>query len=307
MNLESDINLTFDNEIKELIVQLEEFRSKNAPKLRSRLIGGLICTPLIVLGFITNIQIIVFILTIPTLLFWASAYSVYAKMTKYLRPRYKNIILNKSIGSIYDDFRYIPRQKIAKSVLVKSMLFPNYINAIEGEDFMQFKIKDTHLMFCETTVYRSKVRIMFYGIFISASFPKYFKSKTFIISKDTSNFMLRIKKMLSKDLERVYLEDPEFEKSFDVISNDQIESRYVLSTSMMRRILDYKNKTKRRVSFSLINNRLYCTVPNYKNLFEPPVFNTLDADWVKRSLEPVLLYAGLIEDLNLDTRIWSKQ
>ena len=307
MDLESKIDQIYKNGVNRSITPLEVYREENAQKIKSSIRVSLFCAPLIVLGFLTGMPIIVFFSFIPSVAFFASAYSRYLKMTTYLRNKYKSQIFYRAIQTIFEDFEYIPRQKIAKHVLVKSMLFPRYIVGVKGEDFMQFRIDNTHLMFCETSVYKSRGKIMFNGIFISASFHKYFKSKVFIISKESSNFLLRIKRHLSRNLNKVYLEDPEFEKSFTVLSNNQLDSRYVLSTSLMKRILDYKKKVKKNISFSLIDNRLYCTIPNFRNLFEPPVFKKMDSDWIKKSLEPVFLYAGLIEDLSLNIRIWSKQ
>ena len=37
----------------------------------------------------------------------------------------------------------------------------------------------------------------------------------------------------------VKLEDPEFEKEFVVYAHDQVEARYVLSPSLMRRLLEF--------------------------------------------------------------------
>ena len=40
----------------------------------------------------------------------------------------------------------------------------------------------------------------------------------------------------------VKLEDPEFEKHFVVSGEDQVEARYILSTCLMQRLTDFRNK-----------------------------------------------------------------
>jgi hypothetical protein len=187
------------------------------------------------------------------------------------------------------------------------MLFPNYITGVRGEDFMQFRIDETHIMFCETTVYKWRDNIIYRGIFISSSFNKYFKSKTFVISRDLSNFIFLIKRQFSKDFQKVDLEDIEFEKKFTTISNDQVDCRYVLSTSLMKRIIDFRKKIGRNISLSFVDNRLYCFIPNFIDLFEPPILTTLDFEWIKKSLDPIIQYTSLVDELNLNLRIWSKQ
>ena len=75
--------------------------------------------------------------------------------------------------------------------------------------------------------------------------------------------------------ELVKLEDVEFEKEFAIYSGDQIESRYILSPSLMERILSFKQKTKKRIQMSFVDSRLYVTVPYRKNLFEPKLFGDI--------------------------------
>jgi hypothetical protein len=105
----------------------------------------------------------------------------------------------------------------------------------------------------------------------------------------------------------VKLEDPEFEKLFAVYADDQIEARYVLSTSLMARIADFKKRTGRRIYLSFIRSQVYVAVSFAKNVFEPKIFQTaLDFEAVREYLENLQLAIGIVDDLNLNTRIWSK-
>jgi hypothetical protein len=46
----------------------------------------------------------------------------------------------------------------------------------------------------------------------------------------------------------IRLEDPRFEKEFCVYGEDQVEARYILTPSLMERILAFKNKWNKDVS-----------------------------------------------------------
>ena len=106
----------------------------------------------------------------------------------------------------------------------------------------------------------------------------------------------------------VKLEDPEFEKSFVVYSSDQTEARYILSTSLMKRILDYKIKSKKNIQLSFVSSRLFVAVPYGKDLFEPKLFGEItDFESVEEYYNDLKLVLELIEDLNLNTRIWTKE
>ena len=106
--------------------------------------------------------------------------------------------------------------------------------------------------------------------------------------------------------ELVKMDDPEFEKLFVVYSKDQIEARYILSTSLMKRIIDFKKKTKKDIYLSFINNKIFVAISYYKNLFEPRIFSTLiNFDLIKEYYEDMVIAIGIVEELNLNTRIWA--
>jgi hypothetical protein len=91
-----------------------------------------------------------------------------------------------------------------------------------------------------------------------------------------------------------------------VISSDQIEARYILTTSLMQRLIDYKLKTKKGIKFSFVDNKLYCAIPNYIDLFEPALLEPFHFDFLKFTYQPIKLYTDLVEDLNLNLRIWKR-
>ncbi|NJO69374.1 MAG: DUF3137 domain-containing protein [Bacteroidetes bacterium] len=191
-----------------------------------------------------------------------------------MRVKYKPKILPKILSYLFDDFNYLPQQRIARSVIQNSRIMQFPISKIEGEDYMWFRLGETAIHFSEVQLLGDASQHGFNGIFISATFNKSFTSETVVLP---NNFRLRTKKKLAQhfnDFKIVKLEDKDFNREFIVLSTDQIESRYILSTSMMARMLDYKNKTGKPVSFSFTGNLLHCAVPNALNLFEPPLFES---------------------------------
>jgi hypothetical protein len=70
-------------------------------------------------------------------------------------------------------------------------------------------------------------------------------------------------------LQKVKLEDPIFEKKFEVYSSDQIEARYLLSTSFMDRLLQLsKLFDNAKIQCSFFENTLFMMIPSNKNYFE---------------------------------------
>ncbi len=108
--------------------------------------------------------------------------------------------------------------------------------------------------------------------------------------------------------ELIKLEDVEFEKQFAVYGSDQVEARYILSTSLMQRILKFKKESGKRIHLGFAQSKIYIAISYDKDLFEPPIFRSiLNYDIVKGYFEDLDLAIGLVEDLNLNRRIWSKK
>jgi hypothetical protein len=106
--------------------------------------------------------------------------------------------------------------------------------------------------------------------------------------------------------EVVRMDNPEFEKYFVVYGDDQIESRYVLSTSLLQRILDFRKKTGKRVYLSFVGSDVFVAVPYRRSLFEPRVFSKITSfKQVREYFDDLDLALGIVDDLNLNTRIWA--
>lgn len=309
MHTQEEFRTFFESNLKSFLQPLEEYRVQRVRKfIRIQYIAvfGLI---VLLFALFTENNVLIALAGVILVGIEGFAFESIAKANLFLRKEYKLKILPRILRFINSDFEYIPKQKISKAVFEKSLLFPFIINSVDGEDFMRFKVGETDIMFCEAEVYTDgPFSKMFDGIFISASFNKSFNSQTFIFPQKSTPFFRKIRfKILGSSYE-VKLEDPEFNDHFIVLSDDQIEARYILTTSLMQRILDYKKKLNCELAFSFISKRLYCTIPNSKNLFEPALFESfLDFNFLLRSYEPIILYTGIVDDLNLNLRIWSKQ
>jgi len=309
MRLKAGFQQYFETELKVLLQPLEDYRIGRIRKFKKIQYLVIFLSPFFLVSLILGKPLYCAIGLLTIIFFEAFAFEHLGKTNRALKLKYKTRILPILIGFVNTEFKYIPNQRISKSVFDKSFLFPHEVSKVDGEYFMSFKIGDVEIMFCESQVYSyGPTSVMFEGIFISATFNKYFSSKTFIFPEKTTSFFRKLRFKVLGSSFNVKLEDPEFEREFIVLSDDQVESRYILTTSFMQRILDYKKKLKVEIAFSFIGNRLYCTIPSSKNLFEPALFESfMDINFLMQSYEPIMLYAGLVDDLNLNLRIWSKQ
>jgi hypothetical protein len=92
-----------------------------------------------------------------------------------------------------------------------------------------------------------------------------------------------------------------------VHSSDQIEARYILTPALMQRMLELKRKFAAQVEFAFLHSRVFVAISKDKDFFEPQLSQSLsDATALRSFLEQVQLCLGVVEDLDLNTRLWSK-
>jgi hypothetical protein len=149
---------------------------------------------------------------------------------------------------------------------------------------------------------------------------KPFEGKTIVRNKEFGIWLTPV-----AALEKVSLEDPDFDKRFDVYSSDQVEARYVLTPTFMERISELAMLMKHwgddpsniraqtagllfssgsfRCSF--YNDSILLMVDCDKDLFAPgnlfaPAFHT---NAIRCVLYQVHLIRGIIETLKLNQHI----
>ncbi len=188
-----------------------------------------------------------------------------------------------------------------------------------GDDFVSGKVGATSIAFSEIHAeYKTghgknqEWHTIFDGLFFVGDFNKHFTGRTVVLPDTAERIFGHIGTLFqswnAKRDDLIKLEDPEFEKLFAVYGTDQIQSRYILSTSLMKRITDFKNKTKRNIYLSFVDNKIFIAISCNKDLFEPNVFRTLkDFSSIQEYFNDLQLAIGISEDLNLDTRIWTKK
>ncbi len=142
---------------------------------------------------------------------------------------------------------------------------------------------------------------VFRGMFVLFNVHKSFDGKT-IIKTDKGAIANWFGDKFSS-LENVDLEDPVFEKKFEVYSDDQVEARYLLTPSFMQRLLDLTGLLGgTKVQASFYDNRLLLMISSRENRFEtgsafkPATF----VDEINTILKEMSLIFQMIDTLKLD-------
>lgn len=299
----------FFEQIKHDLDELELERAKEAAFIGKIYKIAVVVGVIILLSmFYFPVLMVVFLLFFLLLALTGAVYSYIEDKAKKLRPLFKKQVIRPLLNYFYEDVRYEPRQKISVHLLRKSLLFDKKIWRSTGDDYTECRIGKTYVHFSEVQTYGRKDSYFFNGFFIAVKFNKSFKSKTIVVPDSKNSYYRKMRMNLlgkMEDASFVKLEDVVFNREFDVISEDQVESRYLLSTSLMQRILDYKCKVNKDVAFSFIENWLYIAIPTKLNLFEISMAKPVnEMTFIRTSYDYFQLLTGLVNDLDLNTRIW---
>lgn len=252
----------------------------------------------------------------------------FVHFTGEYKRRFKNEVVGAIIGFIAPELKYDMNGTIPRREFKKSRIFDNHIDRYEGEDYVWGTVGRTKIGFCEVHAEeerkrgiqvnnrgaRSNYNTVFKGLFFVADFNKDFKGLTVVLpdfaEKTFGSLIGNIMQNMNpaRQGELVKLEDPEFQKSFVVYSDDQVEARYILTPALMKRILDFRNNNRLPVYMSFHNSKLYMAIVTGRNMFEPPYFRSAeDFRLIKEYYEDFTFAVGIVDELNLNTRIWTRE
>jgi hypothetical protein len=262
-----------------------------------------------------------FIVVVIILILGGFAGYFYARDKTFLSD-FKLQVIERIIKFINPDLTYEPKNYIPSAVFKKSRIFLQSIDRYNGDDLVFGQIDKTQIKFSEIKAeykttssgksgQKTQWHTIFQGMFFVADFNKHFQTSTIVLP----NFLGRgfvaniFRKMNFARREKlVQLEDPRFNKHFVVYGEDQVEARYVLSTSLMSRITEFKEKYPNHLYLSFVDSQLYVAISFTKNLFEPNYFKKInDFKTVKEYFDDLHLVTSIVDELNLNNRIWTKQ
>lgn len=246
-------------------------------------------------------------------------------LQKEYRARFKKDVVREVFTLVDGDLAYRPDHKIPHTIYADSELFLKRVDRYRGDDYCSgrhgatdFEFSELHTEYKRTTTdskgrRRTTWHTIFHGIFFSADFHKHIRSETFVLPDRSEKWFGKTigqffqSKSFGRD-DLVKLENPEFEEHFVVYSNDQVDARYILTPDMMRRILDLREKVDKNVALAFKGTRVYVAVSYGRRLFEPRLFRSgIDFEQIEEFHTILDDTLGIVDGLNLNTRIWTKE
>ena len=245
------------------------------------------------------------ILIIYSFLFWFVTNS----MTLYQESIKNDIFPN--ILNFFGDFQYNHETQKSAGSFEYSGLIPNF-NRETSEDHISGKYKGVSIDLFETeleqkrrTKKSSYYVTVFKGILITLSMNKKFTGKT-VVRKDRGVIGNWFRKTFSS-LKNVKLEDPNFEKMFEIYSDDQVEARYLLTVTFMERLNELAEIFGgKSIQCCFFKSELFIMIPLKKDMFEPgSIFEPEDfVDDSKSLLKELNLIFSIVDVLKLNMKTY---
>ena len=240
------------------------------------------------------------------------------------RTLFKQVVMKQLLGAAYPTLEYAPDHCISEALYRASGLFRRSYDRYTGDDYVSGRIGETDLSFSELhTEYKTETRdskgrktthwhTIFRGIFFVADFHKHFAGTTYVLPDQAQRLLgdwlgQGLQGLASSHGEIVKLEDPRFEQAFVTYASDQQEARYILTPSLMERMLALRDRFGVPTHFSFVDASVHVAIATGGSHFEPGLWDSgVSRAQIEAHLSLIRSVLEIVEDLKLNTRIWTK-
>ena len=223
----------------------------------------------------------------------------------FFKKKFENKIKEKIMPIVcmcFTDLKWSPNLYGSSSMFKNSFLINDYDNS-DYDDIFRGQFKDVNFDIIESEFTKGSGKdktTIFDGVIIKLDMNKNFTGHT-VIKPDTLMHTTP-----SKTLRHTELEDIQFEKKFDVFTDDEVEARYLITPSFMERLNAMKVAFKAdKISCAFYEKYLLVGLSTKKDLFsicslfkrvdDPKQFFTM--------FEEILSIIKLIDHFKLNQKI----
>lgn len=237
------------------------------------------------------------------------------------RKFYRCEIVPVLIEALLPDLKFSPDKGLSQSKFRSFDLFGCF-DRYTSEDHLTGTIGKTKITAAEVHIeqrHRDKdgkthYTTIFRGVIFIADFNKNFHSRTAVLPDTAERFFGKLignflqQMNIAESGKLVKLENPEFEKKFAVYSQDPMEARYILTPQLMERLLKVQTCESSPIRVLFSNSNMILALTRSSGWLEPPSWGNLaNVAVLEKTLYEVSNLLELVEELDLNTRIWTKQ
>ena len=296
------------------VQKLEQFRKKT----RNIILIGLVITSLLGILMIVVINAIlgVFVLILGAII----TVLIGSKNKKKFDLAFKDLFVLKSLKTVFTDLDYKPEYGISKDI-IKSTQMMNMGDRYSSNDFISAKYKNFNFIQADVHIEEERDSIdndgnsdsywvtLFKGRWMIFDFNKEFKANIQIRQKGFGNAKVsNWGKKKDDKFKKIALEDVEFNQKFKVYAQSEHDAFYVLTPSLMRKIINLSNNIQGKILLCFVNNKLHVGLQNNKDSFEHSIFKKINEESViENVLKDIKIITSFVDDLNLDNDLFRKE
>lgn len=238
---------------------------------------------------------------------------------------FKEIVVPQIIKFFDPSLEFHPDRMVPSKLYDLSGLFAQEWDDYDGEDFVSGFYKGVEVMFSELkTEYETEstddegnttrtTHTIFDGVFFVADFHKDFKYRTYVLPDVAEKYFGKLlggffqKCNVFQSGKLIKLENVEFEKGFAVYADDPVEARYILSPLLMERLLVLRKRFACPLQIAFVDSCMFIAISTKEDFFELSSLKNFDITVAEHCKNELEMFLKIVEELNLDRRIWSKQ
>ena len=238
---------------------------------------------------------------------------------------FKEIVVPQIIKFFDPSLEFHPDRMVPSKLYDLSGLFAQEWDDYDGEDFVSGFYKGVEVMFSELkTEYETEstddegnttrtTHTIFDGVFFVADFHKDFKYRTYVLPDVAEKYFGKLlggffqKCNVFQSGKLIKLENVEFEKEFAVYADDPVEARYILSPLLMERLLVLRKRFACPLQIAFVDSCMFIAISTKEDFFELSSLKNFDITVAEHCKNELEMFLKIVEELNLDRRIWSKQ
>lgn len=271
--------------------------------------------------------------------------SINVNAKSYFQEQYKQIIVRNMVGTLIDtctlpkeyeeqekEWNYHASKRVSNRRMKNAGLFYlKHKDRVRGKDLIEGKLGATTFQFATLSLYerkdkptrskrhrrrrKPKYKRKFKGFLFLADFNKHFSGHTLLRDKKLKSFAhlkrtirLFLNRLLSKkQMDTIRLESKEFNDYFKTRTTNEFEARYILTPNFMEKLVEFTKKRHYPLDVSFQKEYISMSVATKKSFYKPSIFKAMEGNQIKDVYNILLFFLTIIEELNLNTRIWSKE
>ena len=229
---------------------------------------------------------------------------------------YKGLVVHRVVKALGEGLTYKPESSLTREAFLGMELFADTPTSFTSEDEIGGRKENVSYSIHEVRATRRAGKhtvTVFHGLMIRLDFNKNFRGKTSVVPNgeavSAGSFVGKLLGVAGRQTRAaVRLENPDFERVFDVYSTDDQEARYLLTPKLMELVLAANAmQSEGQIRLAFVENSLYVAIPMRCDYFEAKLTGTVTPESAIGDLAQVVAFAErLVDEFQLETRLWSR-